>query len=142
MGQSWIPFLFTQSRSEPRQKDGCMKASCTKFACSQIRCVHHWMPGRILGLRLQCREGRRAEDVRVISAHTPVHDERIQTSMFEPLRIEFWRKMDGVIRQIPSRCRVILSMDAIEEVCTTVPLSEVRISEFVIAVSDGPRMGF
>ena len=36
---------------------------------------------------------------------------RTQTSTSEALRIEFWRKLDGVIRQVPSRCQVILCMD-------------------------------
>ena len=95
-----------------------MIAISTKFARTQIRCVHHWMPG-ILGLRLKCGEGPRAGDVHVISACAPVHDERTQTVTSESLRIEFWRKMDGVRRQTPSRCRVILCMDAEGEVYTT-----------------------
>ena len=80
-------------------------AISTKFARAQIRCVHHWMLGRILGLRLQCGEGRRAGDVCVISACAPVHDERTQT----------------VIRQISNRCRVILCMDANGQVFSTLP---------------------
>ena len=55
------------------------------------------MPGRILGLRLQCGEGPVRGDVYVISACAPVHDERTQTVTSESLRIEFWRKLDGVI---------------------------------------------
>ena len=65
----------------------------------------------IVGLRLQCGVVRNAEDVYFISAYAPVHDERTQTSTSEALRIEFWRKLDGVIRQVRSRCRVILCMD-------------------------------
>ena len=41
------------------KKTGARQSSSTKFARPQIRCVHHWMPGRILGLPLQCGEGRR-----------------------------------------------------------------------------------
>ena len=114
-------YLYTLNRSGPRQKDGCVTAICTKFARPQIRCVHHWMPGRILGLRLQCGEGRRAADVYVISAYAPVHDERTQPVASDSARFEFWRKLDGVIRQIPNRCRVILCMDANGEVYTTRP---------------------
>ena len=55
-------FFFSLNRSAPRQKDGFMIAISTNFARTQIRCVHHWMPGRILG----CGEGRGAGDVYVI----------------------------------------------------------------------------
>ena len=58
-----------------------MIAISTHSARTQKRCVHHWMPGRILGFRLKCGEGRRAGDVYVISAYAPVHDERIQNSI-------------------------------------------------------------
>ena len=89
-----------------------MTAINTKSARLQIRCVHHLMPGRILGLRLQCGEGRRAADVYVISVYAPVHDERTQPVASDSARFEFWRKLDGLIRQIPNMCRVMLSMDA------------------------------
>ena len=98
-----------------------MIAVSTKFPRSQIRCVHHWMSGRLVGLWLQCGVGRYAGNVYFISAYAPVHDERTQTSTSEALRIEFWRKLDGVIRQVPNRCRVILCMDANGEVDTTLP---------------------
>ena len=93
--------FFLLNRSGPRQKDGCTIAVSTKFPRTQIRCVHHWMPVRIIGLRLQCGVGRNAGDVYFISAYASVHDERTQTSTSEALRIEFWRKLDGVIRQVP-----------------------------------------
>ena len=93
------------NRSGPRQKDGCMIAISTKFA--RIRCVHHWMLGRILGLQLQCGEGRRAADVYVISAYAPVHDERTQTVASESLRRELWIILSGVIRQIREMCTTL-----------------------------------
>ena len=112
MSQSRIPFFHSTA------VDRVKIAISTKFARTQIKCVHHWMPGRNLGLRLKCGEDRRAEDVYVISAYAPVHDERTQTVTSESLRINFW-KMDGVVRQIPRRCRVILCMDVNEEAYTT-----------------------
>ena len=54
--------FFSLNRSGPRQKDGCMIAASTKFPRAQIRCVHHPMPGQMVGLRLKCVEGRNAGD--------------------------------------------------------------------------------
>ena len=65
--------------------------------------------------------GRYAGDVCFISAYAPVHEQRAQTPASEALRIEFSRKLDGVIRQVPNRCRVILCMDANGEVDTALP---------------------
>ena len=113
--------FLSLNRSGPRQKDGCTIAISTKFARTHIRCVHHWMPGWILGLLLQCGQGRRAGDVYVISAYAPVHDERTQPVACDPLRLELWRKLNGDIRQIPNMCRVILCMDANGEVYSTLP---------------------
>ena len=93
------------------KKDGCMMAVSTKFPRTQIRCVHHWMPGRIIGLRWQCGVERYAGDVYFISAYAPVHDQRAQTPASEALRVEFWRKLDGVIRQETNRCRGNRCMD-------------------------------
>ena len=93
------PF-FSLNRSGSNQKDGCIVAVSTKFPCTQFRCVLHWMPGRIIGLRLKCGEGRNAGDVYLISAYAPEYDET-QTTTSEALRIEFRRKLDGVIRQVP-----------------------------------------
>ena len=92
-----------------------MIAVSTKFPRTQIRCVHHW----IIGLRLQCGVGRNAGDVYFISAYAPLHDERTQKSTSEALRFEFWRKLDGVIRQVPNRCRVTPCVDAHGDVDTT-----------------------
>ena len=78
MGQPRIP-IFSLNRSGPRQKDGSMIVKSTEFAGTQIKCVHHWMPGRILGLWLKY----------VISAYAQEHDERTQPVTFESLRIEF-----------------------------------------------------
>ena len=64
-----------------------MIAVSTKFPRTQIRCVHHWMLGRIIGFRLKSGVGRYAGDVYFISAYAPVHDERTQTSTSEALRI-------------------------------------------------------
>ena len=118
----WVNYGYHFSplnRSEPRQKDGCMIVISTKFVRTQIRCVHHWMLGRNLGVRLKCGEGFRAGDVYVISAFALVHDERTQTVTSDSLRTEIWRKWTGVIRQIPNRCRVILCIDANGELYTT-----------------------
>ena len=125
----WYHF-FSLNRSGPRQKDGCTIAVSTKFPHTQIRCVHHWMPGRIISLRLQCGVEMYAGDVYFISAYAPIHDE--QTSISVALRIELWSKLDGVIRQVPNRCRVILCMDANGEVDTTLLGSDVQAAEFVI----------
>ena len=67
------------------------------------------------------REGRNAGDVYLISAYAPVYDEKTQTTTSKSHRIEIWIKLDGVIRQVPNRCRVILSMDVNGEVDTTLP---------------------
>ena len=100
------------------QKDGCMVAVRTKFLRTQIRCVHHEL---FIVFRLQCGVARHAGDACFISACAPISNERTQTSTTEALRIEFWRKPNGVIRQVPNRCRVILCMDANGEVDTTLP---------------------
>ena len=113
--------FFSLNRSGPRQEDGRMTAVSTKFPRTQIRCVHHWMPGWSIDLRLQCGVGRDVGNVYFISAYAPVHDERTQTSTSAALRIELWRELDGVIRQVPNRCRVTLSMDANGEVDATLP---------------------
>ena len=113
--------LLSLNHSGPRQKKGCTIAISTKFARTHIRCVHHWMPGRILGLPLQCGQGRRAGDVYVISAYAPVHDERTQTVASDPLRLELLKNLNGEIRQIPNMCRVMLWMDVNGEVYTTLP---------------------
>ena len=99
--------FFSLNRSGPSQKDGCMIAVSIKFPRTLIRCVHHWMSGRIIGLRLQCGVGRCAGTCISSVRYAPVHDERTQTSTSEALRIEFWSKLDGVIRQVPNRCWVI-----------------------------------
>ena len=76
--------FFSLNRSGPRRKDGCMIAVSTKFPRTQIKCVHHWMPGRIIGLRLQCGVGRNVGDVCFISAYAPIHDERTQADIRGP----------------------------------------------------------
>ena len=56
-----VGIISSQSTAVDRaKKDGCMIAVSTKFPRTQIRCVHHWMPGRIIGLRLQCGMVRNA----------------------------------------------------------------------------------
>ena len=72
-----------------------------KVSRTRIRCVDHWMPGWIIGLRLQCGVGGTQGTCIIISAYAPVHDERTQTLTSEAHQIEFWRELDGVIRQVP-----------------------------------------
>ena len=91
MDQTRVPFLLTQPQWTA-SKYGCMIAVSTKFPRTQIRCVHHWMPGWKTGLWLKCGVGTNAGDVYLVSAYAPVHDERTQTSTCEALRNEFWRK--------------------------------------------------
>ena len=133
--------FFSLNRSGPRQKDGCMIAVSTHFPRTQIRCVHHWMPGRIVDLRLKCGEWRSGGDVYLISAYAPVYDEKTQTTTSEALRIELWRKLDGVIRQVPNRCSVILSVDANGEVDTTLPWIGNAGSRIRDRRKNGPDMG-
>ena len=133
--------FFSLHRSGPRHKDGCMIAVSTKFPRTQFRCVHHWMPGRIIGLRLQCGVGKYAGDVYFISAYAPVLYERTQTSTSEALRIEFWRKLDGVIRQVPNRCRVIFVYGCQRRSRHNTSLDrKCKQPKFVIGAKNGPKM--
>ena len=131
---------FSLNRSGPRHKDGCMIAVSTKIPRTQISCVHHWMPGVIIGLRLKCGEVKNAGDVYLISAYAPIYNETTQRTTSEALRIEFWRKFDGVIRQVPSKCRVILSMDDNGEVDTTLPWIG-NTGSRIRGRKNGPKMG-
>ena len=54
---------------------------------------------------------------------------------------ELWRKLDGVLRQVPNRCWVILSMDATGEVDTTLLLIGNSGSRIRDRRKNGPKMG-
>ena len=83
------PF-FSLTRSRPRQKDGCMIAVSTKFRRTQIRCVHRWMPGRIVGLLLQCGVGETCTSSARMRQYVTREHKRRHRRLFELNSGENW----------------------------------------------------
>ena len=56
-------------RSSPTARDGCLTAVSLKyFAMCELRCVHQWLAGRLLGIRLR-RPGPRPRDMYILNGY-------------------------------------------------------------------------
>ena len=104
-------------------KDGCMIAVSTRFRREQVVCVHHWMEGRIIGLRVKAGRGATELDAYVMSAYAPVQDphEPDPDGRIERRRNAFWDKLDGAVRQVPRRSTIVMCIDANGEVEVALP---------------------
>eukprot|EP00959_Pyramimonas_sp_CCMP1952_P246460 5151469-Pyramimonas_sp.AAC.1 len=59
--------IYPTARTSTRAKDGCLTAiNLSNFNPLEVRCVHEWLPGRILGLRVR-REGRQERDLYILN---------------------------------------------------------------------------
>ena len=117
MGLVSGPNTGTSSSHSTKKMDAWSQSGPSSFAPRSDACTIGCLDELFIVFRLQCGVG----DACFISACAPISNERTQTSTTEALRIEFWRKPNGVIRQVPNRCRVIFCMDANGEVDTTLP---------------------